>query len=219
MSHVSERIGGLIKSSGMSTRELAKRIGVSSVSLSQWSTGKYKPSEEGLEALCNYFNVTPAFILYGDGNAPEGQSIRISADTYSIPLLDVKGSCGLGDYVEGALVLIRMIRVTALFLRTYCSGASPRSLQMIQCNGDSMEPTLKNGETVFVDTSQTSADSDGIYAVSFDGRIFIKRIQLVPNGLRLLSDNRFYDPIQIPNGEHLKIVGRCYSSLAVKTLL
>lgn len=219
MSHVSDRISGLIKSSGMSTRELARRIGVSSVSLSQWSTGKYKPSEEGLEAFCNYFNVSPAYILYGDGNAPEGQAIKISPDTYSIPLLDVKGSCGFGDFIEGALVLIRMIRVTALFLRTYCAGASPKSLQMIQCDGDSMEPTLKNGETVFVDVSQNTVNSDGIYAVSFDGRIFIKRVQIVPNGVRLLSDNKFYDPINVMNGDPITIIGRCYSSLAVKTLL
>lgn len=219
MSAVSERIKGLIASSGLSIRELARRLNVSNVSLSQWAAGKYKPSEEGLEALCEYFSVPPAYILYGDGNEPAAQSIALSNDTVAIPLLDVQGSCGIGqDIQSGFVALIRFVRVSYEFIRRYCSSASPRSLQLLTCTGDSMEPTLSEGDCVLVDVSQKNPTSDGIYAVVLNNRIFIKRIQFVLDGFLLLSDNPKYQPISVTEADSLTIVGRCYVGLAIKKL-
>lgn len=219
MSAVSERIKGLIASSGLSIRELARRLNVSNVSLSQWAAGKYKPSEEGLEALCSYFSVPPAYILYGDGNAPEAQSIALSNNTVAIPLLDVKGSCGIGaDIHDNMLSLIRFVRVSYEFIHTYCASASARSLQLLTCVGDSMEPTLSEGDSVLVDVSQKTPSSDGIYAVVMNNRVFIKRIQFIPDGFLLLSDNPKYQPITVSDADCLNIVGRCYVGLAIKKL-
>ena len=63
MNDIATRIAGLVNESGLSLRTLSKAIGVNHVSLSQWVTGKNRPSDKGLEALCLYFHVSPAWVL------------------------------------------------------------------------------------------------------------------------------------------------------------
>lgn len=60
MSAVSERIKALIEQSGLSYRSLAKKVGVSNVTVRNWAIGHSEPNREGLEALCEIFGVTPA---------------------------------------------------------------------------------------------------------------------------------------------------------------
>ena len=81
-----------------------------------------------------------------------------------------------------------------------------------------MEPTLSEGDSVLVDVSQKSPSSDGIYAVVMNNRVFIKRVQFIPDGFLLLSDNPKYKPIKISDSDCLNIVGRCYVGLAIKKL-
>lgn len=219
MSAISERIAALVRQSGLSMRELARRMNVSNVSLSQWASGKNKPSDEGLQALCEYFEVTPAFILYGDGNAPQGQSIALDADTYSIPLLRVDASCGGGRVLDGsAAALIRFVRVSGSFLRRFCPTANKGSLQIITVTGDSMEPTLHDGDAVIIDLSDTALTRDGLYCVRLCEWLYVKRVQMMPSGVTLISDNRLYDPIHVDEPDTLVVVGRCYAGLCLKRL-
>lgn len=218
MSAVSERISALVKSSGLSMRELARRIGVSNVSLSQWASGVNKPGDKGLEAFCEYFEVTPAFILYGDGDAPIGQTIALGDDTYSIPLPRVDASCGAGCVFDASAALVRFVRVSGQFLQTYCPGASPGSLQIITVIGDSMEPTISSGDAVVIDRSNTTIAGDGLYAVRLGDSIYVKRVQIVPSGVLLLSDNHLYKPIEVKSGEPLFIIGKCYAGLCLRRL-
>lgn len=219
MTAISERIAALVRQSGLSMRELSRRMGVSNVSLSQWASGKNRPSEEGLQALCEYFEVTPSFILYGDGNAPQGQSIALDDDTYSIPLLRVDASCGSGRVVDGsASALVRFVRVSGAFLRQFCPTANKGSLQIITVIGDSMEPTLHDGDAVIVDRSDTSLLREGLYCVRLGEGLFVKRVQMMPAGIVLLSDNTLYKPIPVESPESLTVVGRCYAGLCLKRL-
>lgn len=81
-----------------------------------------------------------------------------------------------------------------------------------------MEPTLKNGDSVIVDVSQKTPETEGVYAVVMNGKILIKRIQFMRKGYRLISDNKRYDPIDLEEFDDISIVGRCYVCMATKTL-
>lgn len=154
MNDIATRIAGLVNESGLSLRTLSKAIGVNHVSLSQWVTGKNRPSDKGLEALCLYFHVSPAWVLYGDDSAAGAQSIRLE-DAISIPLLEAEGACGAReDLSQYGCGIITMVRVTYEFIRNYCPSASMNSLHIITAKGDSMMPTLNNGDAVIVDVSQ-----------------------------------------------------------------
>lgn len=220
MSQVSERITALIKSSGLSMRQLAEKMGVSNVSLSQWARGKNRPSGDGLESLCNFFGVSPAWLLYGDGGEPSALSIRIAPGLISIPYLSAVADCGLHDgYQDSEAALIAFVRVTTAFVNAYCTGASIGSLQIITARGDSMAGTINDGDAVIIDVSQKAVTQDGLYAVTIGQHVLIKRIQLTPKGFTLLSDNSAYPPIVVCEDDHVNIVGRAYVGLQIRKLV
>lgn len=86
------------------------------------------------------------------------------------------------------------------------------SLLVIECEGDSMKPTLAPGERVWVDTSHRIPSPDGIYALRdrFEN-IVVKRLQLDESGpepmLLILSDNTAHQPSRRGLDE-VHIVGR-----------
>lgn len=216
MSAVSDRIGALVKASGLSHRELARRLGTTHVTVSNWIKGASEPNEEGLEKLCEFFSVTPAYIKYGDGNAPIGQTI-ITDDVISIPLINASVSCGYGYLNDSELILIRFVRVSIGFIRRYCPAANLRALQIMTTFGDSMEPTLSEGDSVIVDVSEKTVKRDGLYVLRIGDGLFVKRIQVIPRGLRLISDNPLYHPINSTE-EEVEVIGRAYVGLCLKRL-
>lgn len=76
--------------------------------------------------------------------------------------------------------------------------------------GNSMEPELKNGDTVLIDCAQKDILAGLLYAVGIDDTIMVKRIEKHPGKLLLLSDNKDYAPI-IVGGEDInrvRIIGK-----------
>jgi len=72
---------------------------------------------------------------------------------------------------------------------------SPGNLFLIDVRGDSMEPTLYDGDTVLVDRSKNTLRSDGIYVFREGDELFIKRIERQLGGKILIkSDNPRYEP-------------------------
>ena len=78
--------------------------------------------------------------------------------------------------------------------------------------GDSMQPTLKNGAMIMVNRNVDNL-SDGIYVMRYDNNLLVKRLQMLPGGIaRVKSDNSMYDPWEINklqlDGEELALIGR-----------
>ena len=76
--------------------------------------------------------------------------------------------------------------------------------------GNSMEPELKNGDTVLIDGSQKDILAGLLYAVGIDDTIMVKRVEKYPGKLMLRSDNKEYAPIMI-DGKDMKgvrIIGK-----------
>lgn len=213
---VANRIRGLVVKSGLSMRELSRRMRLNPVSLSQWVKGKYEPNKDAVAVLAEYFGVSPAYIQYGEGEAPNEETF--SPDTISIPLYNVSASCGGGAFVENEAVL-RNIRVTKDFLRRYAPSANPKALNIISVSGDSMSPTMEDGDAVIVDTSDTEVKRDGLYAIQMNGSLFVKRLQVMPNGVRIISDNPLYPPIDMGEQDSLFVIGKCYAGAQLRALL
>lgn len=69
----------------------------------------------------------------------------------------------------------------------------PEKLSVITVVGDSMEPTLRHGDLLLLDLTQSQVSDDAIYAVRFRELLLIKRLQVMPDGSILVhSDNRSY---------------------------
>ena len=57
------RLSLLLNEKRISKRELARQLGVSAMSISDWSTGKVQPTAENIYIIANYFSVTSDFLL------------------------------------------------------------------------------------------------------------------------------------------------------------
>lgn len=64
--------------------------------------------------------------------------------------------------------------------------------------GDTMSPTIASDAIVVVNKSENQLIDGGIYALLINSELFIRRVQRLPNGLRLISDNSKYPLFDIP---------------------
>ncbi len=85
---------------------------------------------------------------------------------------------------------------------------SPKNIEALKVEGESMEPTLQNGSIVFIDRSNQDITRDGIFVASTQNGLFIKRIRRRVDGMvELISDNQLYSPeILLP--QEVSIVGK-----------
>lgn len=91
-------------------------------------------------------------------------------------------------------------------------GLSRGSTIVMRVEGDSMEPTFRSGDRVFVDTSHREVGADGIYVFTDGyGEPKIKHIERVlfsnPTRLRIISSNPVYTPIEA-DADRVIIIGR-----------
>lgn len=91
--------------------------------------------------------------------------------------------------------------------------SNPAHLYLIHVEGDSMEPNLRPGDVILVDHSDSMARRDGIYVITMDGALLVKRLQRLPDGvIKISSDNPVYEPYEFSAGwdinNRLKIIGR-----------
>lgn len=75
--------------------------------------------------------------------------------------------------------------------------------------GDSMQPTMLDGDIVLIDTAQKDiTQQDRIWAISYGDLGMIKRVRRLPGGTyRILSDNSAVEPFDAADGE-MYVVGR-----------
>ena len=97
-------------------------------------------------------------------------------------------------------------------------GLSRDSAVIATASGDSMEPTIHNGDMLLIDLDRTSVPArareagdtrpSGIYAVLDDGAARVKRVELAaPGTFALLSDNPAF-PVEFRPSDSMSIIGR-----------
>jgi len=89
-------------------------------------------------------------------------------------------------------------------------GADPSKLSLISVDGDSMDPTLCDGDDIMVDHSAAeTAIRDGIYVLRMDDVLLVKRLAVGPSGkISIRSDNRQYPDWDDVNVADVNIIGR-----------
>lgn len=84
-------------------------------------------------------------------------------------------------------------------------------LTTVDVRGDSMAPTLRDGDTIMIDEGVNTVDVDGIYVMELYGRCLVKRVQHLFDGtLVLISDNTGYQRETIPRHKviDVRVIGR-----------
>lgn len=128
------------------------------------------------------------------------------------------GAAGVQNYEDEAYV--DLMGVSRVWFKENINQIRENGYEIITAAGDSMEPTLKNGDLVVIDRFDTEITKrDGVFCVLIDNDLYLKRVQRVPGSLRFISDNRLYDPFEIRLAEvesRVIVFGRMVNSLNLK---
>ncbi len=192
----------LIVGNGDDYAGLSKLVGRNAAYIQQFikrGTPKRLPeAERGI--LARYFGVDER-LLGGVASA------AVKAGLRTIPKLDVGASAGPGAMNDGE-ALSGKIGFDEKWLRKL--GADPKQLSLIRVEGDSMLPTLANGDDIMVDRAAAIAPlRDGIHVIRIDDALMVKRLARGPKGrLSVLSDNPAYPDWADVDGEAVTVIGR-----------
>ncbi|GFO67920.1 transcriptional regulator [Geomonas limicola] len=208
--------------------EAAKLLGVHKNTLGKYERGERVPDAEFLVVMLETFpEIDPAWLLTGEGaklrektgyRSAEGVSLKsvaiqkegLGPDEYvKVARYDVHASAGAGALVANEQI-VDYIQFKPDWIKT-ALGASAKNLALISVKGDSMEPTLSDGDIVMVDTSDKQFEANAIYVLQNWGSLLVKRIQRKIDGTVVIkSDNQAYEPETVRGDlvEQLHVVGR-----------
>ena len=201
------RLVELAARQGTSLAALSAYIGRNSAYLQQFvRKGSPRKLEEGdRRRLARFLGVDDSEL---GGGEEISSSLVTRGDWVYVPRLALGASAGPGAFgsaLGGAEQTIGAFHFSAAWLRG--QGLEPAMLSAISVAGDSMEPTLRDGDEILVDRSPRPW-RDGVHVVRCGDAVMVKRVDLSQPGRVLLrSDNHAYPPLELAPGE-VERVGR-----------
>ncbi|SHM78150.1 Peptidase S24-like [Pseudomonas punonensis] len=119
----------------------------------------------------------------------------IVGDEIRIAHYDVQGAMGGGKVVHDFPEMFRDVTVSQQHLRELgVTYKDPSHLKLITGDGQSMEPTIQDKDPLIADASIREFVGDGIYAFTWHGHFYIKRLQVKDSDhFKMISDNKHHD--------------------------
>ncbi|WP_342595495.1 S24 family peptidase [Salinicola lusitanus] len=205
-----------------SDKEVAEYFGVSPTSVHNWRRRGSVPYDECV-SLAIAKKISLEWLILGEGD-PGESSLYVAnrAAPYStfggsegqaVPLYDVEGAAGAGRSLENESVVGTFTIDSETLTQLGLVGAR---LAGIRVRGDSMEPTLFDGDWTFVNLDDTNFAQAGVFLVWVSGELRIKRVQRLAGGaMYLISDNTHYEKEMIRRGQmqDVAILGRVKTRL------
>lgn len=203
MEHVREELDRLIRKRNYGYAAISRMLGRNPSYVQQFIKrgSPRKLDDDDRKVLASFFGVDEQ-VLGGPANA-------VLDGMVEIPVLDVEASAGFGAVASSENAQTRF-GFDERWLRSLTSAKSA-SLSIVRVMGDSMEPTLSNGDEVLVDASDhASRLRDGIYVLRADDALMVKRVAIKPGGKQIMvaSDNPAYPTWNDMNRSEVHVVGR-----------
>ena len=198
--NIGNRVRQLRQAKNMKIADLAEAIGVDAANISRLETGKQKQfTEQALSNIARSLGVDIADLftsalksntVYKNSNDEDVAQVK---DVFRIEMLDISASAGNGLIQGGDVIdVIHAIEYRTDNAVSMFGGRPANHIKVINVRGDSMCPTIEPGDLIFVDVSINQFDGDGIYVFGFDDKIYVKRLQMIPDKLLVISDNQIY---------------------------
>lgn len=198
----------------LTQEEVAATIGISQSALSQRLRGKMAMSRDFAASVsrmigCKVSDFSPSLGAEIETLA-QGVTATDDDEFAQIRRVDVAMSAG-----RGALVFEEPSRSALTFRRSFLQevGVTPANAVIVTVKGHSMDPTLRDGAVLLVNTGAKTIANGQIYAFRRDGELFVKRMHKTSDGgLLAASDNPdrdLYPNITIGFNENdFEVIGR-----------
>jgi repressor LexA len=179
----------------LSQQRFAEQLNISPRTVQNWEKGATSPD---LEAISKAFHVSVESIIDDDEN--------ITNYTYRTEIYASAGTGYINPDNEGNAQIVRIDNTIA-----HKIGIG-NWIELIKVRGDSMSPKYSSGDMVFVDLHENIFNSEGIYAILYEGTLMIKYLQKIKGGIRIHALNNEYPNIDMTADDYkeadIAIVGR-----------
>lgn len=207
----------------ISRLELSRKMDVADGTLGRIKYGTGNPQLDNLCQIADFFKLSPWQLLLKDGHKlprdfdPFKQPVPVVEGGHvRIAVLGAVPSAGPGGEPVDYPAVLGHIDVAEGWARKRL-GNHLEHIRALPVSGDSMSPTINEGDLAFVDTQCKHFDTEGIYVIVFNNALLIKRLSadLTSRRIKVQSDNERHAPQQVREDE-LTICGRVKAWLAVK---
>lgn len=200
MQTTSDRISQRMKELGLQHKDLVVATGASKGTVTNWINGVNNPTGKRLVQLAQALKTTSSWLLTGN-STPEFMQVEpwdsntpLNDDEIEIPFFkDFSFACGGGSIGEAIANETRKLRMSKATLRNL--SITKENAVAATAIGDSMSPTIKDGDTIHVDLGRKNIKDGKIFAICLGGLFYCKRLYNLPlGGVRIVSDNSIEFP-------------------------
>lgn len=219
------RLKTLRKHLNKSQREFATILNISQAAYCNYEKDERCMPSDLLSKVIIAFRLNSDWLINGTGDmliTPENIKKMVgvaesSNEAVKIERIHINPSCGSGTIVLDEAEVTPILLGTKMIQNIF-KIQDARSLKVFQASGDSMEPTIYDGDDVLVDINRKDYINGGVFIIEKLGDWFIKRLRLKFDGsLEIISDNNTkYDTeiIKQTDGIDINIKGRVIKNLS-----
>ena len=215
MINVNENIRYLRKKNGWTQEKFSKKIGIKRSLVGAYEEGRSDPRLNNLLKICDVFQISLDNILkkdvssldeknYLSSDSQDVKVLSITVDKFgkeNIELINQKASAGYANSYSDFEFIENLPKFQLPFL--HFTGTH----RAFEIKGDSMLP-LTSGSIVigkFIENFDLLKDGKTYVILTKEDGIVYKRIEALENSLRLISDNKNYDPYNIDKSDVIEI--------------
>lgn len=196
-----ERIQQKLDEKKLKQADIARATGKSTAAATKWLRGENTPKTESLKEIAKLLGVNDEWLLTGKG-LPNQESANylhpvetwddstpLDDDEVEIPFFkDFSFACGSGAINEHIANEKRKLRMSKATLRNL--SISKENAVAATATGDSMSPTIQDGDTIHIDLGRKDIKDGRIFVICIGGLHYAKRLYNMPfGGVRIVSDN------------------------------
>lgn len=191
--------------------EAAKAAGRSTDAVGDWVAGRRVPAFDVLARMAHVKSVSLEWLASSKGPKLAGELVPAGqvADFSYIPRYSIRAGAGSGQLVE-AENLLGFLAFRTDWIRTRLRR-NPANLAVLEAFGDSMHPTIADGDIMLVDLSEERVRGPAIYVILAGNEAIVKRIELTLEGwLVVKSDNPAYETrtLKGDQAEEFRCIGK-----------
>ncbi len=187
-------IRNLRKSKSLTLIEVSNKLNIDVGNLSKMERGLMGVTSENAVLLAKFFGVSVDFLLGVDLTPPK--AIPFINDEFKP--IRIIGSIRAGEPNE-------VFQNTVGYLMAKVND--PDNYFYLQVVGDSMSPTLLDGDYVLVRFQKTASNNQIVVAGLNGTEATVKRLKMIGSDMFLFPDNENYEPIKLSPELHPYIVG------------
>ena len=197
-----DRLRSAMDKNNFEIRDVSDGTKISYEMIRRYIVGLAQPRGTNLDKISKFLGVDKSWLLFGTGENKNSEIIiQKDKKSFHIEVLDVTASAGTGYLNSDVMEVIKLIEYDSEQAKILFNGINENNLKVINIAGDSMQGTFESGDAIYVDVSKRAFEGDGIYVFTFGRNLYVKRLQIIKNIIRVKSDNKLYDSWEIHEDE------------------